>query len=70
MSTTMQESIRWHVGVRVNRLGDHLCKLGDRIHRNAPIGLEEAYELGYAMGHRKPGESLDVAQILAKAATR
>lgn len=64
---TVIEDIRWNVGCRTSRIGNYLCKLGDRIHGDAPMGLEEAYYLGHAMGKRKPGETIDMDEILAKA---
>lgn len=42
-------------------------KLGDRIHGDAPMGLAQVYELGHAMAKRKPGEAIDLGEILAKA---
>jgi hypothetical protein len=66
---TIWDDIRWGLGCRTNRLGNYVCKLGDRIHGDGPMGLEEAYKLGHAMGKRKPGEVIDLGEVLAKAAT-
>ena len=65
---TVIEDIRWNVGCRTSRIGDYLVKLGDRIHGDAPMGLAEVYELGHAMGKRKPGEAIDLGEIFSKAA--
>jgi hypothetical protein len=60
-STTMQDEIRftardnvrWSVGCRTHSLGEYLVKLGDRIHGDAPMGLDESYDAGYARGRRQ-----------------
>jgi hypothetical protein len=50
---------RWNVwredeiqrtGSRVNRLGEYLLKLGDRICGNKPLGINEMFELGESFG--------------------
>ena len=65
MSTTMSDStetdfnpsawdnIRWHVGYRTNKLGDHLLKLGDRLCGDVPMGMEEYGDFSYAWGMRE-----------------
>jgi len=64
---TVIEDIRWCLGSRTHSLGEYLVKLGDRIHGDGPLGLEEAYKLGHAMGTRKPGEAIDMDMIFTKA---
>ena len=50
---------RWNVwredeiqrtGSRVNRFGEYLLKLGDRICGNKPMGINEAFKLGESFG--------------------
>ena len=57
--STIIEDIRFRVGKHVNHIGDYLVKLGDRIAGDTPMGLAETYELGHAMGRRKPMEEPD-----------
>ena len=62
MSTTMSDSTEtehhpstwddlvWTIGCRTHSLGEYVMKLGDRIHGDKPMGLDEACNLGYASG--------------------
>ena len=59
---------RWAIGVRTNRVGDYLLKLGDRLCGDKPMGVAAIYELGHAMGKRKSGEAIDMDEIFSKAA--
>jgi hypothetical protein len=62
------DNVRWSVGNRTHSLGEYVLKLGDRIHGDAPMGLDEAYKLGHAMGKRKPGEAVDMDKVFSTVA--
>ena len=48
------DNIRWQIGYRTNKLGDHLLKLGDRISgETPPMGMEEYGDFSYAWGVRE-----------------
>ena len=47
------DNIRWHIGCRTHKLGNYLVRLGDRIHGDRPMGLEEYGDWSYAWGMRE-----------------
>ena len=48
--TSTWDNIRWNIGYRTNKLGDHLLKLGDRMCGDKPMGLKEFGDFSYAWG--------------------
>jgi hypothetical protein len=50
-------NLRWAIGARTNSLGDYLLKLGDRLCGDKPMGIQEAYDAGWARGNRKAAKA-------------
>jgi hypothetical protein len=46
------DDLVWIIGCRTHDLGDYLMKLGDRIHGDPPMGLDEYGDYSYAWGLR------------------
>jgi hypothetical protein len=48
----------WHLGCRTHSVGEYVMKLGDRIHGDEPMGLEEygdfSYDWGLRVGMKAP----------------
>ena len=57
LKATEVGNLRWAIGYRTNRLGDYLLKLGDRLCGDKPMGIQEAYDAGWARGNRKAAKA-------------
>ena len=47
---TLWDDFVWRLGGRTHSLGEYVMKLGDRIHGDRPMGLDEAHNQGHAAG--------------------
>jgi hypothetical protein len=47
------DNLVWTIGCRTHSLGEYVMKLGDRIHGDPPMGLEEYGDFSYAWGMRE-----------------
>ena len=47
---TLWDEFVWRLGGRTHSLGEYVMKLGDRIHGDKPMGLDESCNLGHAAG--------------------
>jgi hypothetical protein len=57
---TIWDDIRWGLACRTNRLGNYLCKLGDRIQGDEPMGLTEAWDAGRSRAKQDEDSVCDI----------